>query len=53
VFWKPNGIVVDRCFALVLVVNNFIDGILGIVGTLRSDLLFFELLGAIHGDASN
>jgi hypothetical protein len=44
---------VDRCFALVLVVSNFIDGVLGIVGILRSNLLFFELLGAIRGDANN
>jgi len=53
VFWKPNMIVVDDCFVLFLVVSNFINGILGIVGILHSNLLFFELLGAIHGDVNN
>jgi hypothetical protein len=52
-FWKPNGIVVDHCFDLVLVVSNLIDGVLGIMGIFHLDLLFFELLGAIHGDINN
>jgi hypothetical protein len=49
-FWKPNEIVVDHCFALALVVNNYIDGVLGILGILCLDLLFFDLLDVIRGD---
>jgi hypothetical protein len=41
-FWKPNGIVVDHYFALVLVVSNLIDGVLGIVGILHIVFRFFS-----------